>query len=471
MTFNPEKGSMSGLNNSPIFGNDRRWEILALAAVLLVMVLTWFLTHGLTRAMYDQFASFGDPPAAQGPLGDARRNQLGHLGYFWSERAFHYRTTLMFAVDDFDDPEVLSADTSQQFPDGVNAWREYALQMEPLFGQLYRIFGGRDEILVEFLLRLIPLLHILTILALYLAARGTGAGPAAGVLAVLLYASCSLGFSRFTGSLLLKESLSLLWLMSFLALFLHAVRRRGRLLLGLAGLCLFLLLASWHLGQFLALVVLGSLALGHFLARPAGERPWIEPALTLLLAVVAAGFTPSLWARGFHLSLTMAVVLAWWLATLLSERLLRSGSRNKPGALLFLGLAVLLGAISLFNSQFTGDYNHVFGLLTEKLAHGFQRPADPQDLPFAVRVFWTAPFNTPTWAQISSKLGWQMVPLALGLVLAVCPAPPGCARNGPGDHGPGLHHQLALHRETGSGHAAGAGGSGCPGRWCPGPGA
>ena len=86
--------------------------------VLVLAGLSWRLISDVSTALYGQTAPQGDPPLhlipnpAPDPFADGRSvrtppSQLGHTGYFWSERAFHYRTALMFAVDDYRDPAVL----------------------------------------------------------------------------------------------------------------------------------------------------------------------------------------------------------------------------------------------------------------------------------------------------------------------------------------------------------------------------
>ncbi len=386
-----------------------RWELAAAAVVLLVSALSWRMISDVATAVYLQTAPLGDPPLAAidvpgpdphpafAPPASPVSN-LGHYGYFWSERAFHYRTVLMFAGDDDQGPGLLAHDTWQQHPDGINAWREYTLLMEPVYGLLYRVFGDQSRPPVEFLLGLIPLLHVLLLPLLYLCARGLGTGRTAAVAGVLFYAGCTLGFQRLSGSLLLKEDFALLLLAGFLAAHIWAERRHSLPLTVASSVLLVLCLASWHLSQFLVLVVLGTLALWQLGGNRAGRR--VPVAITL--AVIVAGLTPSLWAKGFLLGPVMAVAAAWAVVAFL----VRGRPRTRVGAFILLSLA-LLGA-SFLNRLYSGDYSHVFGLLLAKIRYGFVRPADPGALPFGVRIFWAPPFNTPSLPQIQAKLGWNM---------------------------------------------------------------
>lgn len=402
------------------FALAHRADSGALVLVLVVMALSWFLVSGVATAVYNQYEKFGDPPKSMGPAGGISASQLGHEAYFWSERAFHYRTTLMFALDDYDKTATLSMDSLQQHPEGVNAWAEYTLLMEPVYGQLYRWFGRSGEPLVEFLLRLIPLVHVLLFLPIFFLARSFGIRPWLAFSAVLIYATCTLGFHRLAGSLLLKENFSLLWLMIFMAAHHRAINHKNFFLLLLAAVSLFMALVSWHLSQFLLLIVF--LAAGMMAPSKSESNrkfwpgSWWPPAVYLLTGIIA-GLTPSLLSRGFFLSLPMAALTAWLISTWWSH--------NRPGHFLnrmkvWLIALVVLGALSFFNPLVTGDYNHVSGLLLQKIAHGFVLPDDPSSLPFDVRVFWAPPFTSPHLNDFVSGLGYHLLLLLpAGIWLAV----------------------------------------------------
>lgn len=424
-------------------GTDARRELVALAAVLVVAVLSWQMIGGVATALYRQYEDLGDPPlvriVAAGPeLGETEApqqhvSQLGHTGYFWSERAFHYRLALMFAVDDYQDPEILSHDTWQQHPDGVNAWREYTVFMEPVYGFLYRLAGDQARPLVEFLLRLIPLVHVLIFFPLYLMARALGCRRLFAVLGVVFYATCTMGFVRMTGSLLLKEDFALLCLSFFLTAHLWAWKNRSFRLLFWAALLLIPVLASWHLSQFLVLIIFLGAALAWGMGETEGEPSFrripffVMMPCVYLAAGVLAGLTPTLWTRGFLLSLPMAVLGAWTLTAVVVHRHQGKVSSSAVGRLAF--LVCMMGAfcaLVFLNRAYAGDYNHVFGLFVQKFVHGFQLPADPALLPFDARVFWGPPFNTPSVGEIWTKLGYHtalLLPvLGWGAVMMLRPA-------------------------------------------------
>ena len=410
---------------------DWRSTIPASMAVLVIAVLTWYLVAGVTSGEYRHFAAQGDPslqtipvpgPDPADPDGPrASVSQLGHYGFFWSERAFHYRTTLAFATG-HPAAASLAHDTFQQHPDGVDQWRQYTLLMEPVYGFLYRLAGDPSRPVVEFLLGLVPLIHVLALLPLYAVARRLGVRRPAAVAAVLVAATCGLGFTRLAGSLLLKETFSLLLLWIFMALHM-AAWRTGRTWQRVAAAAVLVpLLASWHLAQFLVAVVLGATALARAVSGPVAtdRRDWLLPAGYLIAALVA-GMTPSLAARRFLLDAPFALVAAWFLAELLVSRWPVGRARTRLGILA--GTTLLLVGPTLVWPGHGGAYGHVGGLLLAKLSHGFRLPDDPELLPFAVRLFWTRPFHTPPPAEIWAGAGAHTV-LFLGALLwglvAVC---------------------------------------------------
>lgn len=412
---------------TPKRAQGKKWPIPDLAGFLLVLVLmvgVWLLTGGVATAVYRSYEPLGEPSTSLGPRGLGEGAPQGPYGFFWSERAFHYRTVLLLSGGrdwGFDPVAQLDHDTFQQYPDGVDAWAEYTLLMEPVYAQLYRWFARDGEIPATFLLRLIPLIHALLLPLIFLVARGLGIRPLPALLAVLVYATAAMGYARWTGSLLLKENFALIWLMLWLAGHFRHLHTRAWGSLVVACLGLFLLLVSWHLGQVLALVPL--VLTGLLAALPSGNpgqtapfgSRYLPPAY--LAVCLAAAFTPSLAARGFFLGLPVFAALAWGTVVWLRSR----GAVCRPPLPVGIWAGVLaLGLVAgHFNPFLAGDYDHVSGLLLQKLRHAFVRPEDPTSLPFAVRVFWAPPFTSPGVAGIWSKLGWHSpVLVSAGVVLA-----------------------------------------------------
>ena len=422
-------------------------DAVAVMLISIIAYLSWDLISNAACAVYRQHEADGDPPlysidALNGstssphvavPAGASFHDSiLGHYAYFWSETAFHYRYCLLFAYDDYLGPGILDHDVWQQYPDGVDAWREYTIMMEPFYGYSYRLLGNKHRPLVEFLLLFVPFMHVMMFFLLYALARSQGISRLASLFSVLLYSSCLLGFSRILSGLLLKETFSLFLFASFLAAHFHSLRRRSHLLLLLSALLMGLCLASWHLSQFLFLPVyiamlLSGLAGKYVLPRartddrpiPPGRSDTIFTALMpglYIMAGIIAAFTPSLRERGFISSISMMVLYAWALsvyAGLVFPSLESTGTRR---ALMTILLVAMLGGLSLIDRNHLHDYSHVFGLLQQKIVHGLHKPYNPSALPFDVRIFWVYPFTTPTLSGVWSGLGLALLVLCPSIV-------------------------------------------------------
>lgn len=374
---------------------------------LLLLLLAGFATgfvHALLVARYQPFAELGEPPLVPVGTGAARTSQIGAYAYFHSEAAFHFRTTLMFAVDDYQHPDLLHEDNWQQYPDGVDAWMEYGLLMEPVYGAAYRLLHRPGQSLASFLLAFVPVVYALTALLAWLLARVAGAGRVAALAGLLSYALSPLTFHAILTSTLIKETFSLLLMAGFLAAHLRALHGRGRIATLTAAALLGAFLVSWHLAQFLAAVVLaGTLAAWATGRHDRNDRAWQLPAAYLLAALVA-GNTPMLDARGFLFTPPMAPLYVWLLGTIAVRIWPARLAFVRARIILALGaLAVLIAAGQL--AQTGGDYSHVYGLLREQIAHGFVKPADPAELPFAVRLFWVPPFTPPPAQQWLGQTG------------------------------------------------------------------
>lgn len=416
--------------------------------VLLVLVSLFFVfLHGLVTTQYLQYSQFEMLPlesfseVARGQdTGFSQEgskdleSQLGYPGFFWSESAFHYRTTLMFAVDGYQDPDILSRDTGQQFPSGVDAWREYSILMEPVLGVLYRWFGVAGQSLVEFLLWVLPLFHAVLLVPIYLLARGLGARRNWALAGALVFATCSLAFSPLLSTLFAKETFSWLLFAVFLVGHFLALNSARWTSVALSTVALFFFLISWHLAQFIFVSVLLATYLGQAWSAQADEgvpkgsghenqgklqlsRGQRLP-LAYLLAAIAAGFVPWLRERDFFLSLPFLLLLGWFGLSIAQARYPESFRRRRNRGLVYLAVVLASILISSFNSRFIDDYSHVSGLLWFRLINLFQKPWDPSELPFAVRVFWVSPFSTPRLGALTHGIGFNAIPLTMAVIWA-----------------------------------------------------
>lgn len=401
-------------------------DVKYFAIVLLLVGLLSLFIHSLVQTRYEN-------QSANGVLKGAS-TQLGYTGFFWSEAAFHFRTTLMYATDDFQGPQVLNRDIFQQHPQGVDAWREYSILMEPVLGKWYRWLGSKGQSLVEFLLWILPLLHSLLLIPIYLIARTLGSKPGLALAGALVFATSSLGFSPLLDIFYVKETFSWLIFGVFLVGHFSVLNSFRWSSLALATVALFFFLISWHLASFVAVVVFLASLLALLRLRPEQDsqplvavgwrgRQWVlNPTVLIplgyLVAALFAGVVPWLFERVFYLSFPFVILVSWLTVSyfrVTQPRWFFSGSSRW-----FLGGAVILIAFlfSVANGRFSGDYSHVSGLLWYRLIHLFEKPWDPSELPFAVRVFWVSPFSSPRLTVLLQGIGFNLIPLVLSLAWA-----------------------------------------------------
>lgn len=386
--------------------------------LLAVALVFWGLLHFSILSRYAAFADLGQPALPALPLSPAEADPgrtlpagiLGHDAFFWSEAAFHYRTTLIHAVPGYQDPAVLSRDRWQEYPEGVDQMRQYSLLMEPVLGRAYRLLAPSSLSLIEFLQVVLPALHVLLFWPLYFVARGLGAPRGWSFLGLAVFATSSLAFSPLLSSFYVKETFSWVLFALFILGHFRSAGEGGRGWLVLAAGALWLFLGSWHLAQFLTLPVLLAAILADGETGPPGRPAWLRPLVYLGVFLAASAF-PWLRARQAFLSLPTLLSALWLGLSLVAARhpsLVRRPRRRL--GLLGAGL-LLVGALYLLNAPFRESYSHVSGLFWQRLSHGFEKPANPGDLPFAVRVFWVPPFTSPRWAALKAGLGWNLWPL------------------------------------------------------------
>jgi len=411
-----------------VASEPRQWFSWAWLVLLMMMGLLWALLHFSLLAGYAGFADLGDTPAFSLPFSPESTERplapkstvgvapFGHEAYLWSEAAFHYRTTLIHALDGYQDPTVLSRDAWQEYPAGIDQHRQYALMMEPVLGLAFRWFGGGGADLMGFLMAVLPLLHALLLIPLYILARTFDASRPWALLGVAVFATCSLAFAPILGAFYVKETFSWVLFSLFLLGHFRFARLGGWGWLALAGVSLWLFVGSWHLASFLVLPVLVAGVLVTVFSR--GRSGVVRP-LVYSLVFVAALFFPWLRARGVLLTLPSLFCFLWLgLEFFRMQCPGRSRIRWARFMMLLVGL-VLIAGLGFLNSPARESYAHVGGLLQERLAHGFEKPSDPNELPFAVRVFWVPPFTSPRWAAVQAGIGWNGILLLGAIALAL----------------------------------------------------
>jgi len=413
------------------------------SAVVLLALFLWGLLFYSIKAKYEHFSQCGvvenfSEATIQSEKSDQiltlpikPLHQFGNAGFFWSEAAFHFRTTLMYAVDWYQSPSVLDNDQWQEYPGGVNSRHEYSILMEPVLGLLYKWAADESWNLIHFLMVMLPLFHVLLFFPIFHLGKILSGNSRYALAGVAVFATSSLAFSPLLSSFYVKETFSWFLFSIFLIGHFSYLHRKETKWLGVGSIGLYLFLISWHLAQFLMIPLLLVAVLALVWESQESKlaeinhplklvmKPSVFQPLIYLFVFLAAGFAPWLRERWFLAGVPTLFLVLWLaLATIFSFFPTVSETRKKRMLWMAGGLVLILGFWT-FNSRFSDAYSHVGGLLWHRVAGGFQKPVNPTEIPFDVRVFWVSPFSSPRWLVLKAGLGANGVLLLLATLWAL----------------------------------------------------
>ncbi|MGA2220731.1 MAG: hypothetical protein ABSH21_02955 [Verrucomicrobiia bacterium] len=341
------------------------------------------------------------------------------VGQFWSEFAFHYRFAKFFATHPVRDWEQLAHDRDVQYPDSIDDWAEFSVAMEVPVGVLYRWLQPSTPFHV-FVVWYDCIVSSLSLFGVFFLARALWRSDWAGLMATVLYATLYPSYGRTVKNLFLREDFAIPLILFALFFTVRALQaaavvteRRAVLNLGalppwrdralpqiLAALFWLAALASWHLTQFVMIVVMAAVVLVYLGKGKTPRRPW-------LVAVMTAGalLIPVLRAKQFYISPTMGALYALSLAVWIN------GGRRKAIKVFVGSLAVFLLLGALLQKSY-GEYGHVYALFLYKLRFLGVKPGNPAALPWEARLLWEGAFNTA-----DGKEFWHSLRLCLPLSL------------------------------------------------------
>ncbi|MFH1591153.1 MAG: STT3 domain-containing protein [archaeon] len=326
---------------------------------------------------------------------------------FRTEGALHYHFTGQIVETGF----VPVIDLQAQYPEGMAVYRETPLLMEYVAGYLYRSLSGLPIGLQGFLVLFKILIASLGAVGVFLVARQLSGSENGAIAASLLY-STSMAFYRTvlpTDAYQLENfALPLIFFGIYFLLKAMHDHRRGDALL--AGSFMFLALASWQITQFFLLLVAGFFVIRLVLERRIDHRLYTAFGWFMLIPLIGGLLLPSL--KDFALSPLLIVTFAVVVVNFATRR--RRMSYLQRAAALILIIGFLL-TVSFFLSS--GDYTHVSSLLAEKALRFGQKPVDPADLPYEVRVYWTSIYQSPSLQTIAKHFGFIAVAIAAGFMM------------------------------------------------------
>ena len=335
-------------------------------------------------------------------------NPRNEVGQFWSECAFQYRFARFFATHPVRDWGQLAHDANVQYPDKTDDWAEFTVAMEVPVGVLYRWSGALGVPLPPFHVFVVwydCIVSSLSLFGVFLLARALWQSDGAGLLASAFYATLYPAYARTVRNLFLREDFAIpliLFALFFAVRVLQDNKVRDQIL---AAVFWLVALASWHLTQFVMVVLMGAVVLVYLGKGETPRRPWLVAIMTLGAVAV-----PVLRAKQFYVSPTMCLLYALSLAVWIN------GGRRKAIKVFAVSLVICLLLGALLQRSY-GEYAHVYALFFYKLRFLGTKPDNPAALPWEARLLWEGAFNTATATEFWHSLGLCLPLSALAMCL------------------------------------------------------
>jgi len=341
---------------------------------------------------------------------------------FWSETAYQYRYAKMFADGDPQIWSTLSNDVKLQYPDGVDAWKDYTTFMEPVHGWFYQWFISKDVPFHIYLMWFVAVFSSLLTLIIYFSVRAIWKSPIYGLLASLAWMLVPASFFRQVSNIYLKEDFSIIFIILFIVFFIISLNKKKIVYPILGAVSLFIALISWHFSQFMFLLLAGSFFLVYTFSKDINEH-WIKSLTIYSIAGLVAGLVPVLWNRTFIFSQPMLICYTillmhygkkYWAA--------KFNDKIAVKVLLSFGVLIVLNASNFIFNTHIKEYSHVFSLFWYKLMYLGQAPANPSEIPYDARVFWTGNFEGLTTNEIYENfrsLWWLLILIPIFFLISL----------------------------------------------------
>ncbi len=325
---------------------------------------------------------------------------------FWMESAQRFRYVEMVAQGEGIPPN----DTRMWAPEGYDPRTDTILQ-ERFYGTVYRALALGPDMPVEAFVRVFTrVLYCFGIFAL-VALSGVlhGSRPAA-LLACLAYAIILPAVERSSGQVLYREHLAIPLFVFHLYFLAAALKRDAWRNPLMAGLFLLAALLAWKVMTFYYLILTAFFVLVITLDREPRRAVrtlgcCVAPVLT------AAAFLPChLHFDRFYLS--AGAVLSLVTVVVGGIHLRRPLSRPIRALCVAAGASGLLALLPQPPS-----YDHAWQTILARVTHLGNKPADPSELTFHARHFWSGNYRSPTFARLLRDFGIPLLVAAPALVV------------------------------------------------------
>jgi len=322
----------------------------------------------------------------------------------FTENAVQYRYAKMIG----EGREVPEIDTRIQHPEGVRVDEELTITLERVSGGLYRILTsfGYATPFHTYSIYFIAFFSSLAVFPLYLAASRIWRGWISGLLVVSFYIVMPPAWLRSVTSFS-REDFTLTFLFAGLVCFgLSQSKERERWLPWAAGITLSFATVSWHITNFVLVILFLYAAIAYFIHEE--ERDHLFEAFwPIVFSLFLTGlFSDLLRNKWFITSTTMLLGYGLIVAHLAGQRF-GLNRYARIGILIAVPAATHVVLSGLVADNYRA-YSHAFEVIYYKLRFGLIKPDDPTLMTYDARGMWSSSFRSPTpasaWTMFSTLL-------------------------------------------------------------------
>ncbi len=325
---------------------------------------------------------------------------------FWMESAQRFRYVEKVAAGE----GIPEWDDRMWAPEGYDPRTDTILQ-ERFYGSVYRALDLGPDMPVEAFVRVFTrVLYCFGIFALVALSGVLHRSRLAALLACLAYAAILPAVERSSGQVLYREHLAIP-LFVFHLYFLAAALQRDswRNPVGAGGFLLAALLA-WKVMTFYTLILVVFLAAA--VVAEARPRRAVRALACCLLPAIGVSLALPVHLNFDRYYLNPGALLAVVALVVGLIHLRHPLGRGTRGVAVLAGTGLLVLALPAPPS-----YDHAWQTILARITHLGNKPADPSELTFHARHFWSGNYRSPTLARLVRDFGLPLLAAAPGLAL------------------------------------------------------
>jgi hypothetical protein len=325
---------------------------------------------------------------------------------FWMESAQRFRYVELVASGE----GIPEWDDRMWAPEGYDPRTDTIVQ-EQFYGRVYRALGLGPDMPVEAFVRVFTrVLYCFGIFALVALSGVLHRSRLAALLACLAYAAILPAVERSSGQVLYREHLAIPLFVFHLYFLAASLQRDAWRNPAAAGAFLLAAMLAWKVMTFYYLILAVFLAAAVVLEdRP---RRAVRTLACCALPVIAVAVALPVHLNFDRFYLNPGAILSVVALTVGLIQLWRPLGRGARALAVGVGSGLLVLALPAPPS-----YDHAWQTILARVTHLGHKPADPAELTFHARHFWSGNYRSPSFARLVRDFGLPLLAALPGLVL------------------------------------------------------